>query len=383
MSRNRTRTSTESGGGRWLLSRFRKLLLSVSALLLGLGLGEAGTRLLLPQPGFHPFARKEDRLVPHPERGYAYEPGFEMHVETDDYSIYVRTNELGLRDGPVGERTEQFRVLALGDSFTFGFGVEASEAWPEQLEARLSAEIEPGSVRVINGGIAAYGPEQIRLTFLELADALRPDLVIVGLFLGDLKRVEDPFTYFHGYALRTSEIERLHPTSAGFLHSVFRDPLMKEIDFWLCRHFQLAAHVLRLAQHVRISLRDHGPKVVDHASFEKFEPMLREVRRLEEDARDRGIPLVIMLVNGQREDGSFGSETQKENEFVSNRLEAQGVRTFDPLPALVEVANGMPVFRNGGDYHWSPAAHAMATKALADYVLSEDLLREESQDAAR
>jgi hypothetical protein len=231
------------------------------------------------------------------------------------------------------------------------------------------------NIRVINGGIAAYGPQQIRLMFAELADTLRPDLVVVGLFLGDLRRVDDPFTFFHGYALRTSHIARISLDDDGFLHSAFRNSIIKEVDFWLCRHFWLAAHILRMAQNVRISLQSHGSDSVGKVSSSDFEPTLREVKKLATDARNSGIPLVVMMINGQLEDGSFGLGAKPGNDFVRTRLQKEGIRGLDVLPALVEASNGAPRLRNGGDYHWSPAAHAVAAEALAGYIRSERLLR--------
>jgi lysophospholipase L1-like esterase len=102
--------------------------------------------------------------------------------------IAVRTNSRGFRDGefalpkPVGET----RVLALGDSFTFGNGVAVEDTWVQQLEGLLAAEL--GAVEVVNGGFAT-GDHQPGGYVAWLASdglALDPDLVVVGLCLNDL-----------------------------------------------------------------------------------------------------------------------------------------------------------------------------------------------------
>jgi len=49
-----------------------------------------------------------------------------------EFSYTIRTNSQGLRDEEVNGR---YDLIALGDSFTFGFGVENEEAWPQQLAA--------------------------------------------------------------------------------------------------------------------------------------------------------------------------------------------------------------------------------------------------------
>ena len=78
-----------------------------------------------------------------------------------------------------------YRVLALGDSFTFASGgVPVEQMWHtlvgDQLQARRG-----GPVEVINLGVNAVGPRfALRLFELEGA-SLAPDLVLHGLFVGN------------------------------------------------------------------------------------------------------------------------------------------------------------------------------------------------------
>ena len=82
------------------------------------------------------------------------------------------TNELGLRNPPVGPKTKP-RILALGDSTTFGLGLGDEETWPRQLGRILG-----DSAEVINGGVAGYSAFQ-GLRFLDKKGlALQPDIVI-------------------------------------------------------------------------------------------------------------------------------------------------------------------------------------------------------------
>ncbi len=103
--------------------------------------------------------------------------------------VPVRTNSLGLRDAeilpekPAGE----LRVLALGDSFTFGLGVPGDAAWPEVLERLLAGE-RGGTPRVVNGGFAGGGfrPSGY-LPWLESTGlTLEPDAIVLGFCLNDI-----------------------------------------------------------------------------------------------------------------------------------------------------------------------------------------------------
>lgn len=97
----------------------------------------------------------------------------------------VRVNALGLRgpelarEKPRGER----RVLAVGDSFTFGEGVADADTWPARLERTL------GGPRVANLGVLGYGLDQQLLRLRQTGLALDPDVVVLAPFDDDLDRV--------------------------------------------------------------------------------------------------------------------------------------------------------------------------------------------------
>lgn len=105
-----------------------------------------------------------------------------------DGCVEYRTNSLGFRDDefPLARPPDEYRVLALGDSFTFGIGVGLGDSWPQILERRLA--VERGTpVQVVNAGFAKghmpphYAPWALREGLL-----VQPQLVIAGLCLNDL-----------------------------------------------------------------------------------------------------------------------------------------------------------------------------------------------------
>lgn len=72
------------------------------------------------------------------------------------------------------------RIVALGDSITYGWGVGAEEAWPARLEA-----ITPGT-RVYNLGVAGRQSEDILAIARRWVPELRPEVVVYGICLNDL-----------------------------------------------------------------------------------------------------------------------------------------------------------------------------------------------------
>ena len=101
-----------------------------------------------------------------------------------------RTNELGLRDGPIVQ-DGRTRVLAIGDSCTFGWGVEQTEAYPQVLQGLLDARRTTPGYRVINAGVPGYTSYHGVLYLRERGLALRPAIVIAGYGFNDIFRTGD------------------------------------------------------------------------------------------------------------------------------------------------------------------------------------------------
>lgn len=73
---------------------------------------------------------------------------------------------------------EQADVLAVGDSLTYGFAAPPAGSWPRQL-ATLSDR------SIYNSGVGGYGPCEYHSVLQELLTAIRPRLVVLGLYLGN------------------------------------------------------------------------------------------------------------------------------------------------------------------------------------------------------
>ena len=83
----------------------------------------------------------------------------------------VSTNSIGLRSPELRPDHAAPRVLCLGDSVTFGWGVTYEESWPARLAAALDVE-------TVNAGVPAMKPDSIAAWAQQNAAALSPDLVI-------------------------------------------------------------------------------------------------------------------------------------------------------------------------------------------------------------
>jgi len=80
---------------------------------------------------------------------------------------------------------DEFRILLLGDSFTYGQTVEFADTIGQQLEMLLRRDPRRTNVAVINLGVPATGPWQQKIFLEDVGFTLEPDFVIHQLFLGN------------------------------------------------------------------------------------------------------------------------------------------------------------------------------------------------------
>jgi len=95
------------------------------------------------------------------------------------------TNDLGLRSRPVRRKHGRVRILVLGDSCTFGLGVDDTQTWPAQLQALLENESAGTGVDVINAGVFGYTSFQGLRFLVSRGLDLAPDVVIVAFWFNE------------------------------------------------------------------------------------------------------------------------------------------------------------------------------------------------------
>ncbi len=107
----------------------------------------------------------------------------------------INTDSLNERVDYSPEKPESvFRIITLGDSFTYGFMVNTAENYPEQLEDQLNSNKPcPGidKYEVINLGVEGYDIEYSLKRFKERGQKYNPDLVIWLLKRGDFEQISE------------------------------------------------------------------------------------------------------------------------------------------------------------------------------------------------
>jgi hypothetical protein len=146
-------------------------LLLLAAVAASLGMGEVGARLLL---GSRLRDTEDERslLYRYDERlGWFPGPG-ESREFRGARLIHVHHNADGFRDAEHGPSTRP-RIAFVGDSFVWGYDVEASERFTDRLQ-QAHPEWE-----VLNLGVSGYGTDQEYLLLQQVLDRYRPSVVVL------------------------------------------------------------------------------------------------------------------------------------------------------------------------------------------------------------
>ncbi|MGV3505157.1 MAG: hypothetical protein ACO1O1_15715 [Adhaeribacter sp.] len=121
-------------------------------------------------------------LLP-PAHQLVFAPHSSVRYHNPEFSLTTRINYLGFRDRDYPlDKQDRYRILVLGSSFTFGWGVPLADTWVKQLETALQ-HTNP-QVEVLNLGRIGASPEAYRDIAQKAIPLLQPDLVVVSLLQG-------------------------------------------------------------------------------------------------------------------------------------------------------------------------------------------------------
>ncbi len=159
---------------RKLRTMLARAMLIVISLFVGLLLAEGLTRILFPQ--LAPRTARLTKFWKHDSRyGWAHNPGASGYFETFGIQAFVTINSKGFR-GPEIEHArdpKRQRVLVLGDSYVWGYGVKDDEVFTERLRNAMP------EVEIVNLGVSGYGTDQELLLYRDEGYKYKADLVII------------------------------------------------------------------------------------------------------------------------------------------------------------------------------------------------------------
>src|SRR5437879_1600217 len=117
---------------------------------------------------------------PDPVLYWKLKPNQNCYTKVDRKSVHI--NSLGTRglEFQPAKPPNTFRILCLGDSRTFGWGLSESETYCGVLQRLLQDRAGGGNkIEVINAGVNAWSYPQMQAYFREIGVHYHPDFVVL------------------------------------------------------------------------------------------------------------------------------------------------------------------------------------------------------------
>lgn len=363
----------------WLVG----LALSLGGLLVAAVSVETAVRLFMPMNLDFYNWQKIKRVSARPGQSFELIPG----AHSDFYlGVPVQINSHGLRDveleagKPAGTR----RILGIGDSIAFGYGVRLEETYLKVIENDLNRNAPAGMrYQVINAGMEGTGLDYYYNFLLSTAPSLQPDLVLVGITLNDIV----------DYRRRGRVTESREFSDRS---------LVRRLNTFLLFHSQayFAGYIRLKSVAYRCGILDFNQEHwYDIDLLQPSSPQQAEVWSSSREvlanivalARERGYPLVLVLfpMEVQLDEGALeyyrrelrlrvtaealrGAPQQELQRFGAS----QGVPVIDLLPAFRAAGGGGGLFLRGRSMsadpvHPSARGHQVAGHAIARALRAE------------
>lgn len=292
------------------------------------------------------YSLEVKRISSNPELVREHRP----HVKTLLYGAWVETNADGFRDKdyPKKKNDSIFRILVLGDSITFGWGVATNETYSALLEEELNLLVGGGggrpssytAVEVINTGVGNYNTQMELAVLKEKGLVYHPDLIILEYYTNDAElgyKKAEPImikkTYLYAFLWDKLQNIKAKVSSHGYYQSFYADLYTEG--------FQGKKNMEKsLREIIRISKENNIPTLIAvFPEFHQFDPY--------------PFSYVTSLIKGiaQEENASF----------------------VDLLPSYMGT-NPQDIWVSQEDVHPNALGHKIAANAILDAILEKKLI---------
>ena len=324
-----------------------KLLLFFSALLLSLFIAEGAVRLFAPQQLVRSYVR------PDPDLGNASKPNQEYFDKygLPIYSFHISTNNHGMRmNEEVMNSSDIHKLILLGDSFTFGWGVELELSYYHILKSHIIKHYP--NIQLLNAGFGGYSTGHI----LKLLDNYSKKIEISGaIYFMNPNDLNDNIstnpnyqvTSFHESENGTIILEDTH------VYNKFRIFLLSKTPYgWLNQN----SHLFIITKSaVNFALNGGRPtnqpkNIVNIGKFsEKKKNLMQEVslahlERLSQFCKDQNIPLIVIWIPDQSEIfDDFQNKSRdvyatfKQRVLINDIVQNESIIFIDPTKKLISL----------------------------------------------
>lgn len=335
-----------------------KILLSGISFIVAILLVEYVSRQITPSKAF----LDANTYVPIYEQfgsTYKLKSNYEVRITTSLYSFLHKTNSHGLRQDKESQDKDSkiLRVAFLGDSMTYGLGVENNETFPSLLDSP--------SFETLNFGVIGYGPYEEKELFEDFVVNFAPDVTVLCFLTGnDLDEVADgPGRYEiigDGF-LWDKAAEHTVKYRFKFMKTT---PVLKNIHYSLIKRSNL--------YNIIIYGVDYTVKPVDYNNaFEKTAGVISEIKKIADANGSRLVLLVIpttsIEVLGTEKERPYFLRGFPLNSKLEELTRENDIGFLDLLEDFRNYPNPEKLYFKF-DGHLTPEGHKFVALKLGDFL---------------
>jgi len=319
---------------------------------------------------------------------YSVKPDYEQDFINHEFRLDVRTNNIGLREDQdyFGEPVD---IGFIGDSFTFGWGVEAGErysdvvrdAFPDQLVLSYSYP---------NGHAPAY-----YLSFLQSNPGLIPKVLVLGLFA------------FNDLASDTTDSEILIDPDSGMIKQVNSRTLTVDESGFIVNKGETPPRLFSSGWFIRNTAIGRTYNVAKHRMKASPDPIekpdelkpldlgqldetaltaLDQIRKIDQLAKENDATLVIFYIPFASVINDYPTcqysvsscETTRNGNALGSSLaswaQQNSIHFIDPVNdfrAREQTGEKLYFYYDG---HWTRKGHAAAANQIEQYLRAKQLI---------
>ena len=348
-----------------------RIVINTAIVCASLGLAAGATEIfirLFSPVRYHP-------LVPSAERGlfwqydehlgWLHRPGASGRFrKAGVFDTQVTINSRGFRgrehldEAPPGVR----RIVVLGDSIVWGYGVEDDEVFTSVLER------EDAGLEWINLGVSGYGTDQESLLLEREGMRYKPDIVLAEVCENDFdENVHDQVYHIYPKPLFALRQGSLLLTNAPVPRVSLLDRLFYRLEtgsyLWrLVNSYRISGRILdalkRCARGAGLSRSVPLPLSSPDQPEQLLVSLLGRTKRI---AESNGARLALFIV---------APMPQPHRALVSRFGEREGVAVIDLDPIFSRAVSdeGSSALFLRGDLHWTAEGHRVVARALEEWL---------------
>lgn len=359
----------------------KNIFAAFTSLFFSLLILEAGVRVFCPlEPEAKPV---QGNWVNVPEQkwahydavlGWTHEKSKTATLETPQIHVELHTNNAGMRgdrDYELVKNPSVTRLVVLGDSFPFGFGVKDDEVFTQGIESAGRP------LEVLNFGVPGYGMDQVLLLYRQTAREYKPDVVLIHVFHEMFWRSTRRFAasgYAKPYFKLSKEDELL------LMNVPVPEPYKLQSDQYpeLFEYGPIESLFMRsvLYVHLRERTLRWGRKLhlIDPDMSDDWILGRRILEQLIDEVRADGAVPVMVIV--PPENWVRGPEKNQLRRSLLRFADREEVLYLDLSEAFYEAGlqSSVEDYYIAGDWHWNARGHALVAQELEKFLAAENLI---------